>query len=240
MPDAPPALPALGVPPAVPPVLAPALKPVLRGWFHLGASPFALAAGTVLVVLSPPGRLRWACVVFAISATALFATSALYHRGTWSPRWRLLLKRLDHSNIFLIIAGTYTPLAVALLPPAGAQRLLWAVWLGAGAGVAFRVLWTGAPRWLYTPMYVVMGLAAVGWLPAFGRSGGAAVLVLVVAGGAAYVLGALVYGLKRPDPSPRWFGFHEIFHALTVVGFAAHVTAIFLAVLGDGAGAVTG
>ena len=227
-------------PAPLPPVLAPVLKPVLRGWSHLGAAPLALAAGTVLVVLAPAGAVRWASAVFAVSSTALFATSALYHRGSWSPRWALRLKRLDHSNIFLIIAGTYTPLAVALLPPASAERLLWAVWAGAGAGVAFRVLWTGAPRWLYTPLYVLMGLAAVGWLPAFGRSGGAAVLVLVAAGGLAYVLGALVYGTRRPDPSPRWFGFHEVFHALTVLGFSAHVTAIFLAVLGDGAGSVTG
>ena len=238
MPPAPPARTAAE--PAPPPLPAPVLKPVLRGWSHLGASPLALAAGTVLTAAAPPGAVRWASAVFAVSATALFATSALYHRGSWSPRWALRLKRLDHSNIFLIIAGTYTPLAVALLAPAGAERLLWTVWLGAGAGVAFRVLWTGAPRWLYTPLYVVMGLAAVGWLPAFGRSGGAAVLILVIAGGAAYVLGALVYGLRRPDPSPRWFGFHEVFHALTVLGFAAHVTAIFLAVLGEGAGTVTG
>ncbi len=208
-----------------------AAKPALRGWIHLGTAPLALAAGIVLVALSPAGAQRWASAVFAISSTALFGVSARYHRGDWSPRWALRLKRLDHSNIFLIIAGTYTPLAVALLPGDQARVLLWTVWLAAGAGVAFRVLWTGAPRWLYTPLYVAMGLAAVGYLPAFGRAGGAAVLVLVVAGGIAYILGAVVYGTRWPDPSPRWFGFHEIFHVLTVLGFSAHVVAVYLAML---------
>ncbi len=206
-------------------------RPALRGWIHLGTAPLALASGIVLVALSPAGAQRWASTVFAISSTLLFGVSALYHRGDWSPRWALRLKRLDHSNIFLIIAGTYTPLAVALLPREQASVLLWTVWLAAGAGVAFRVLWIGAPRWLYTPMYVAMGLAAVGYLPAFGRSGGAAVLVLVATGGLLYVLGAVVYGTRRPDPSPLWFGFHEIFHVMTVLGFATHVVAIYLAML---------
>ncbi len=211
--------------------LAQAAKPALRGWIHLGTAPLALAAGIVLVVLSPAGAQRWASAVFALSSTALFGVSALYHRGSWSPRWALRLKRLDHSNIFVLIAGTYTPLAVALLPGDQTRVLLWTVWLAAGAGVAFRVLWTGAPRWLYTPLYVAMGLAAVGYLPDFARSGGAAVVVLVAAGGLAYILGAVVYGTRWPDPSPRWFGFHEIFHVLTVLGFAAHVVAVYLAML---------
>ncbi len=211
--------------------LARAVKPALRGWIHLGTAPLALAAGIVLVVLSPAGAQRWASAVFATSSTLLFGVSALYHRGDWSPRWALRLKRLDHSNIFVIIAGTYTPLAVALLPSSRATVLLWTVWLAAGAGVAFRVLWTGAPRWLYTPLYVAMGLAAVGYLPAFGRAGGTAVLVLVAAGGLLYIIGAVVYGARWPNPSPLWFGFHEIFHVLTVLGFAAHVVAIYLAML---------
>ena len=206
-------------------------KPALRGWVHLGTAPLALAAGIVLVALSPAGAQRWASAVFALSAVALFGTSAVYHRGRWSPRWQLRLKRADHSNIFLVIAGTYTPLAVALLPQDQTRVLLWTVWVAAIAGVVFRVLWTGAPRWLYTPLYVAMGLAAVGYLPAFGRSGGAAVLVLVASGGLTYVLGAVVYGTRRPDPSPRWFGFHEVFHVLTVLGFTAHVVAVYLAML---------
>jgi hemolysin III len=208
-----------------------AVRPRLRGWVHLVAFPLAAAAGAVLVALSPSGTVRWASAVFGVSATLLFGTSALYHRGTWSPRAALLLKRLDHSNIFLIIAGTYTPLAVTLLPPSSARALLTTVWVGALLGVVFRVVWTGAPRWLYTPLYVALGWVAVAYLPAFWRSGGAAVVWLVAAGGVLYSLGALVYGIRRPNPSPRWFGFHEVFHVLTVAAFAAHVVAVHLAVL---------
>ncbi len=217
-------------PPARAPDLVAVVKPRLRGWVHLGAFPLALAAGVVLVALAPPGPPRWAAAVFGATASLLFGTSALYHRGTWAPRAELALKRLDHSNIFLIIAGTYTPLAVVLLPRSGARTLLTVVWVGALLGVAFRVAWTGAPRWLYVPLYVALGWVAVAYLPAFARTGGAAVVVLVVVGGVLYSTGALVYGLRRPDPSPRWFGFHEVFHVLTVAGFAAHVAAVFLAV----------
>ena len=216
------------------PELATALKPALRGWIHAGAFPLSAAAGLVLVLLSPAGAPRAATAVFALTAVLLFGTSALYHRGTWSPRAELLLKRLDHSNIFLIIAGTYTPFAVLLLPPDRARTLLVVVWAGALAGVAFRVLWTGAPRWLYVPVYLAMGWIAVAYLPAFWRSGGPAVALLVIAGGLLYSAGALVYGFRRPDPSPRWFGFHEVFHVLTVVAFLAHWTGVSLASLSAG------
>lgn len=209
--------------------LATAVKPHLRGWIHLVAFPLAVVSGAALVAGAPTTAARWSTAVFAVSAGLLFGTSALYHRGTWSPRALLLLKRLDHSNIFVIIAGTYTPLAVLLLSPASARALLLVVWAGALLGVAFRVLWTGAPRWLYVPLYLLLGWGAVAYLPAFGRSGGAGVVWLVAVGGLLYSLGAAVYGFKRPDPSPRWFGFHEVFHALTVVAFAAHVGAVALA-----------
>ncbi|SDQ69521.1 hemolysin III family protein [Quadrisphaera sp. DSM 44207] len=205
------------------------VKPRLRGWVHAGAAPLAVAAGTALVALAPTATARSATAVFAVTAVLLFGTSAVYHRGTWSPRTGLLLKRLDHSNIFLIIAGTYTPFAVLLLPRSSASTLLAVVWSGAVAGVLFRVLWTGAPRWLYVPVYVAMGWIAVAYLPAFWRTGGPAVALLVVAGGLLYSAGALVYGFRRPDPSPRWFGFHEVFHVLTVVAFAAHATGVGLA-----------
>src|SRR3954451_20280584 len=138
-----------------------AIKPRLRGWIHLGTFPLAVAAGVVLVVLSPGGAPRLASAVFALSAALLFGTSALYHRGSWSPRWTGVLKRLDHSNIFLIIAGTYTPFAVTLLPSHSARSLLWVVWVGAILGVLFRVLWVGAPRWLYTPVYLALGWVAI-------------------------------------------------------------------------------
>lgn len=116
----------------------------------------------------------------------------------------------------------------------GDQRttLLWVIWSGALAGVIFRVFWLTAPRWLYTVVYIALGWVAVFYLPAFWRAGGAAVVVLLAAGGLLYTIGALVYGLKRPDPSPRWFGFHEIFHAFTVAAFAAHWAAALLVVLG--------
>lgn len=207
-----------------------AIKPRLRGWIHLGTFPLAVAAGIVLVALSPGGAPRLASAVFALSAALLFGTSALYHRGSWSPRWTGVLKRLDHSNIFLIIAGTYTPFAVTLLPSHSARSLLWVVWVGAIAGVLFRVLWVGAPRWLYTPVYIALGWVAIFYIPDFLHRGGVAVLVLIAAGGALYTAGAVVYGIKRPNPSPRWFGFHEVFHVFTVAAFVAHYVAISLAV----------
>lgn len=216
-----------------------AVKPALRGWVHLGAAPLTLAAVVVLVVVTPPGPPRWATAVFGATAFLLFGTSALYHRGRWSPRAALLLKRLDHSNIFLVIAGTYTPLAVVLLTEGSARTLLTTVWVGAALGVVFRVAWTGAPRWLYVPLYLALGWVAVAYLPAFGRSGGAAVAWLVAAGGLLYSLGALVYGIKRPNPSPRWFGFHEVFHVMTVAAFAAHVVAVYLAVASLGGSAAS-
>ena len=139
-----------------------------------------------------------------------------------------MLRRLDHANIFLIIAGTYTPLAILLLPGARGEALLWAIWAAALAGIAFRVFWVGAPRWLYTPCYLAMGWAAVFFLPDFLRTGGVAVLVLVVVGGLLYSAGGVVYGIKRPNPSPRWFGFHEVFHSFTLAAFVVHYVGISL------------
>ena len=207
-------------------------KPKLRGWLHAVMFPIALAAGIVLVALAGTAEARLASAVFAISAALLFGTSAVFHRGNWSPKVHGILRRMDHSNIFLIIAGTYTPFAVLILPPSDGRTLLWIVWSGALAGVAFRVLWVGAPRWLYTPVYVALGWVAVFYLPEFLRSGGTAVVALIIVGGGLYSAGALVYGLKRPNPSPRWFGFHEIFHAFTVAAFVVHYVAVSMAVYG--------
>lgn len=204
------------------------VKPKLRGWLHAGMTPVALVAGIVLVALAGTTEGKVAAAVFGGTAVLLFATSAVYHRGTWSPTVGGFLRRFDHSNIFLIIAGTYTPLAVLLLPPSTARLLLWVVWVGAVLGLTGRVLWLGAPRWLYTPIYVALGCVALGFLPQFSRSGGADVVALVVTGGVAYIAGAVVYGLKRPNPSPRWFGFHEVFHVLTVIGFGCHYAAVWL------------
>lgn len=208
---------------------AAALKPRMRGWLHAGVFPLALVGGIVLIAVSHSAAAAVACSVYALSACLLFGTSAVYHRGTWGPRGEAVLRRLDHANIFLIIAGTYTPLAVLLLPASRQLVLLALVWAGALVGIAFRVLWIGAPRWLYTPCYIALGWVAVFYLPDFARTGGTAVLVLVIAGGLLYTAGAVVYGLKRPDPSPAWFGFHEVFHALTIAAFVAHYTAILLA-----------
>ncbi|MEV8100554.1 hemolysin III family protein [Streptomyces sp. TLI_235] len=208
---------------------AAAVRPRMRGWLHAGVFPLSLAGGIVLIALPRRAPAAAACSVYALSACLLFATSAIYHRRTWGPRGEAVLRRLDHANIFLITAGTYTPLAVLLLPARPQVVLLTAVWAGALAGIAFRTLWIGAPRWLYTPCYVALGWVAVLYLPDFARTGGTAVVVLVIAGGLLYTAGAVVYGLKRPDPSPYWFGFHEVFHALTIAAFTAHYTAILLA-----------
>ncbi|MFF1303871.1 hemolysin III family protein [Streptomyces sp. NPDC058307] len=209
--------------------VAAALKPRMRGWLHAGVFPLSLVGGIVLIAVSRSAAAVAACSVYALSACLLFGTSGVYHRGTWGPRGEAVLRRLDHANIFLIIAGTYTPLAVLLLPTGQQRVLLAVVWAGALAGIAFRILWIGAPRWLYTPCYIALGWVAVFNLSDFARNGGTAVAVLVVAGGLLYTAGAVVYGLKRPDPSPAWFGFHEVFHALTIAAFGAHYTAILLA-----------
>ena len=206
------------------------VKPKLRGWLHAGTFPLVVAAGIVLVALAPTLTARVSAAIFMVTAALLFGTSALYHRGTWSPRTNVLLKRFDHSNIFLIIAGSYTPFATLLLPSNRARTLLWIVWAGALAGVLFRVVWVHAPRWLYTPVYIALGWVAVIYLPDFYRSGGAALLTLIIVGGGLYTAGAVVYGLKRPDPSPRWFGFHEVFHACTIAAFAVHYIAVSFAV----------
>jgi len=204
------------------------VKPKLRGWLHLCAAPLALVAGIVLIVLSDSERARIATAVFTFSAVMLFGTSALYHRRYWGARGEAILRRLDHANIFLIIAGTYTPFAVLLLHGAAEQALLWTVWIGALAGIAFRVFWLGAPRWIYTPCYLALGWVAVFFLPSFLHNGGVAVLVLMIVGGLLYSAGAIVYGTKRPDFSPRWFGFHEVFHALTIAAFTLHFIGVSL------------
>ncbi len=205
-----------------------AARPLLRGWLHAGLFPLALAAGIVLVALSPTGLARVSSGVFGAAAVLLFGVSAVYHRGTWSPRAHTLLRRFDHANIFLIIAGTYTPFALLLLPERGGEGLLWGVWASALGGVAFRTLWVGAPRWLYTPVYVALGWVALFYLDDIYAVGGATVTILLMVGGVFYSVGALVYALKRPNPSPRWFGFHEVFHACTLAAFASHYTAVSL------------
>lgn len=209
------------------------IKPKLRGVLHLGMAPIALVAGIVLIVLSPTTTARVTTSIFAASAVLLFTISAIYHRGNWSPRVQGVLRRLDHSNIFAIIAGTYTPLTVLLLPKSTATTLMWIIWGGAILGLLGRVFWLDAPRWLYTPIYVALGAAAMGYLGTFAKAPNGAVIVwLVAGGGVAYILGAVVYATKWPNPSPRWFGFHEVFHSLTVIGFSCHYIAVSFAAYG--------
>jgi hemolysin III len=225
--ETPAAPPAAWEQPAAAALTAP-LKPKLRGWLHAGMFPATLFAGVALTALADSPRGRIACAVYTLSACLLFGVSALYHRGNWGPKAAAVLRRLDHANIFLIIAGTYTPLAILLLPERTATTLLALVWSGAVAGIVFRIFWVHAPRWLYTPCYLALGWAAVFFLPQFMRSGGVAVLVCVTVGGLLYSVGGVIYGIKRPNPSPRWFGFHEVFHSLTLAAFIVHYVAISL------------
>jgi hemolysin III len=193
--------------------IAQSVKPRLRGWLHAGTFPAVLVAGLVLVALGPTLSARLAAAVYALTSSLLFGVSALYHRGHWSERADAILRRFDHANIYLIIAGTYTPFALLALHGTTRTVVLAVIWGGAGAGVLFRIVWVGAPRWLYTALYVGLGA-------------GVAALVLVCAGGLLYSTGGLVYGLRRPDPSPRWFGFHEVFHAFTVAAYVAQYIAV--------------
>ncbi len=208
-----------------------AVKPLLRGWMHLVAAPLSLAASIVLIALAPTTPTKWASAVYLASSLILFGISALYHRFYWKPGWELLWKRLDHSNIFLLIAGTYTPLSVALLSPSAQRSLLVLVWGGALAGILINLFWPTGPRWLLTLIYVLLGWVAVWYLPEFWSAGGPAVVWLIIAGGILYTMGAVVYAFKRPDPWPAWFGFHEIFHLFTVLAWACHCVAVYLAVL---------
>ena len=209
----------------------PVSKPRLRGWFHLGMAPFVQLAGLALIVVAPSLLARVAVGIYLIGATLLFATSALYHRGTWSARTGGFLRRLDHANIFIFIAGTYTPLALLLLDRTNATILLSLVWGIALAGIAFKLGWMNAPRWLYTGLYIGMGWVAVGWLASFWSAGGPAIVILIVLGGLIYSAGAIVYARKRPDPAPAWFGYHEVFHVATVIAALCHFAAITLVVL---------
>lgn len=196
-------------------------KPLLRGVSHEIAAGVALAGWIVLALLAGPGRARLAANVYGASLFTLFFVSALYHRPTWRPAARLVMRRLDHSAIFLLIAGTYTPICL-LLPVSTGQRLLSVVWAGAAAGILQSLLWVRAPKALSAAIYVLLGWVVVTALPALRAALGAGAIALLFAGGAAYTLGAIVYATRRPDPFPRVFGYHEVFHALVVAAAACH------------------
>lgn len=212
------------------------IKPKLRGWLHLAIAPLTLAAGIVLISLSPTPATRIGSALFTGSALVLFTVSAIYHTGTWSPRVWAFLRRFDHSNIFLLIAGSYTPFSLLLLDGTPRVVLLATVWSGAVLGVGFRIFWTDAPRWLYVPIYIALGWAAVFFIPSFldgatrlGVGVGIATFVMIVVGGALYTFGGVVYGFKRPNPWPRFFGFHEVFHSFTILAFVSHYVGVSLA-----------
>ena len=205
------------------------IKPRLRGWLHAVTSPLTVAAGVVLVVLSPTPMTRVGSTVFMVTAALLFTVSAVYHRGTWSPRTWRVLQRLDHANIFLLIAGSYTPFTLLMLEGTDRVVLLCVAWGGAAAGVLARVLWAGAPRWVFVPIYIALGWAAVFYAGDFVAAGNVPVFVLIAVGGLLYTVGGVVYGLQRPDPSPEWFGFHEVFHTFTILAFITHYVGISLA-----------
>ncbi|MFI0354124.1 hemolysin III family protein [Actinomadura sp. 9N407] len=204
-------------------------RPRLRGWLHLGAFPAVLLAGLVLVALGPTTGARLASAVYVATSALLFGISGTYHRQQ-DTRLLELLRRFDHANIYLIIAGTYTPFAVVALDGTVRIVVLGVVWTGAVAGVLFRTMWVGAPRWLYVSLYIALGWVAVFFLPQFLDGVGIAACVLVALGGIAYSAGGVVYGLKRPDPSPRWFGFHEVFHACTLAAYVMQYIAVSLVV----------
>ncbi|WP_314427751.1 hemolysin III family protein [uncultured Microbacterium sp.] len=206
------------------------IRPTWRGWIHAGIFPVAIVTGVLLIVFAQSGAAKWAAAVFMATSLLLFGNSALYHRFDWSPKVKVVLKRIDHANILLLIAGTYTPLAVLALPPGKGTLLLVLVWSGALLGILFRVFWINAPRWLYVALYLVLGWAAVMYMADL-LAVNAAMMVLVIVGGLLYTGGAIVYALKRPNPWPGHFGFHEIFHVCTVLAFLCHWTACLLIAL---------
>lgn len=202
------------------------IKPKLRGWLHAATAPLALISFLVLLVLADSQKARIGAAVFMLSALMLFGVSAVYHTVPWRERAKRVLKRLDHSNIFIMIAGSYTPFSLLLLEPSHAAVMLSLVWGGALLGVLFKVFWLTAPRWVYVPLYLALGWAAVIYLPEFYREAPTSVFVLMCVGGLLYTIGALVYGFKWPDPNPKWFGFHEVFHALTIAAFIVHYVGV--------------
>ncbi len=206
------------------------LKPTWRGWIHAGTFPIALAGGIVLVMLAQGATATWSTAVYLVTSVLLFGISAMYHRFNWKPTTKRVFKRLDHANIFLLIAGTYTPIAALALPPDKGILLLVLVWSGALLGIGFRMFWLSAPRWLYVPLYLLLGWAAVMYMGDL-LAVSVTMMVLVIVGGLLYSAGAVIYALKRPNPLPGVFGFHEIFHTLTVLAYLCHWTAILLIVI---------
>lgn len=208
----------------------PAQRPALRGVLHLAAAVFAALGVAVLLLLADSPRDYVGGAIFASSLALLYATSATYHRVTWRPALRRIVKRIDHAMIFVLIAGTYTPFCLLALSDAWGITMLSVVWGVAGAGMLLKVVWPGAPKRLAVPLYVVVGWLAVIAAPQLLDRLDPAPIAMLVGGGVLYTLGGAVYAFERPNPWPRVFGYHEVFHALVVAGSAVHyaLVALFL------------
>ncbi len=211
------------------------LKPRLRGWVHAGFLPVLLAGAVVLVVLSPTAATRWGSSIYVASAILMFSVSTTYHRGTWEVGVWAFWRRFDHANIYVLIAGTYTPFAILYLRGGTRWWLLTTVWAIAIVSLVTRVLWVEAPRWVFTALYIALGWLALPFIPAFidgadrfSTGVNVAALTLVAAGGVVYTIGGVIYALKRPNPAPATFGFHEIFHLCTVLAFVCQYVAVSL------------
>ena len=207
-------------------------RPRLRGQLHSWTAGFAVVAGAVMCVVAS-GREGWrpliGCAVYAVALCGLFGISGLFHRVTWGPRAYLRMKRLDHAMIFVFIAGCYTAFSLLLLDRSAAETLLWVAWGGAGGGVALKLVWPRAPRWVGFPLYLGLGCLALFVLPELLARGGGLTLGLLVAGGVIYALGGACWTIRWPDPWPRTFGHHEIFHVAVVVAATLHHLALYRA-----------
>ena len=201
-------------------------RPLLRGVLHEAAFAVAVAAGIVFVAETDGARRTVAATVFACSAATMLALSAVYHRVTWSPRARLRMRRADHAGIYVLIAGTYTPVGLLALHGVLQKVVLGVVWSGAAAAIVLKLAWVHAPKWLSAVIAIGLGWVGVAAVPQVARADGLAPVVLIAAGGLAYTAGGIVYARRRPDPIPTVFGYHELFHALTLVGLGLQYAAI--------------
>ncbi len=203
------------------------VKPKLRGVIHEYSFPISLLAGGLLVYFASGGRERLALAIYAVSLSALLGTSALYHRVNWQrPSSRMWMRRLDHSMIFLLIAGTVTPFALLVVPGGLGTALLIAVWAGALAGIFVELVWTSSPKWVSVAVYLAVGWIGALAFPSIVSNAGLGAGALIALGGVLYTIGAVVYARQRPDPRPAVFGYHEIFHVLVVAAAIAHFTAV--------------
>jgi hemolysin III len=203
------------------------VKPRLRGHFHQAAFFMALGAGAVLLAVAPNPLARWVGLVYALSLAGMFGVSALYHRITWRPEIRVWWRRLDHSAIFILIAGTGTPVSVLGIGGEHGDIMLAIFWGAALVGVFKELVWTLAPRWISAVLYVMMGWACVLYYSEMATGLGPVGIGFMIAGGVAYTVGALIYASKKPNPFPATFGYHEIFHALTIIAGLLHFMAVF-------------